>query len=87
MASCVYNVIKAPIGWLIYCDDLKIGGVYGTKEAALEAASVSAAFSVGEGRGIQINVPALLQECTEAWPAKQKELVKETGAPAVRVAR
>jgi hypothetical protein len=84
MDSCVYNVIKAPIGWLIYCDGLKMGSVYGTKEAALEAAAVSAAFSVSEGRGIQINVPALLQECTEAWPAKPNELVKEAGAPEVR---
>ena len=86
MASCVYNVIKAPIGWLIYCDGLKMG-VYGAKEAALEAAAVSAAFSVSEGHGIQINVPALLQECTEAGPAKPPELVRETGAPPVRASR
>jgi hypothetical protein len=87
MASCVYNVIKAPIGWLIYCDDLKIGGVHGTKEAALEAAAVSAAFSVGEGNGIQINVPAFVQECTEAWHAKAHEPARETGAPEVRAIR
>jgi hypothetical protein len=87
MASCVYNVIKAPIGWSIYCDDVKMGGVYGTREAALEAAALGATLSVSQGHGIQINLPAVTGHETEARPGGWKEMPKETGAPAVRVAR
>jgi hypothetical protein len=58
MTQSVYNIVKAPLGWLIYCDGVKLGGVYGSKEAALEAATVAATFAVREGAGIQINVPS-----------------------------
>ena len=87
MASWVYNVIKAPIGWLIYCDGVKMGGVYGTIEGALEAAAVRAALSVSQGHGVQINLAAVSGHETEAWPGVWKEMLKETGAPAVRAAR
>jgi hypothetical protein len=57
MTQSIYNIVKAPLGWSIFCDGVKIGGVYGSKEAALEAATVAAAFAVRDGTGIQINVP------------------------------
>jgi hypothetical protein len=58
MTQSIYNIVKAPLGWSIFCDGVKIGGVYGSKEAALEAATVAAAFAVRDGTGIQINVPS-----------------------------
>jgi hypothetical protein len=54
----IYNIVKAPLGWLIYGDGIKLGGVYGSKEAALEAATVAAIFAVRDGAGVQINVPS-----------------------------
>ncbi len=41
MGSHVYNVVKAPIGWSLFCDRERIGG-YVSSEAALEAARRSA---------------------------------------------
>jgi hypothetical protein len=58
MTKSVYNIVKAPLGWSIYCDGVTIGGVYGSKEAALEAATVAATFAVRDGAGVQINVPS-----------------------------
>jgi hypothetical protein len=54
----IYKIGKAPLGWIIYRDGVKIGGIYVSKEAALEAATVAAAFDVRAGIGIQINVRA-----------------------------
>jgi hypothetical protein len=42
MADLVYNVAKAPVGWVVYLDRVRLGGVYGTKEAAFESAMVAA---------------------------------------------
>jgi hypothetical protein len=39
-------------------DGARVGGVYGTKEAAFEAAMVAASFAVRDGDGIQINAPS-----------------------------
>jgi hypothetical protein len=58
MTQSVYNIVKAPLGWSIFCDGVKIGGIYGSKEAALEAAGVAAALAVRDGAAIQINVPS-----------------------------
>jgi hypothetical protein len=57
MTQSVYNIMKAPLGWSIFCDGVNLGGVYGSKEAAFEAAIVAASFAVRDGTGIQINVP------------------------------
>ena len=62
MTQSVYNIVKAPLGWSIFCDGVKIGGTYGSKEAALEAAGVAAALAVRDGAGIQINVPSAPKE-------------------------
>lgn len=53
----VYNIVRAAIGWSIYCDGVRLGGIYGSKEAALEAATVAATFAVRDGSGVQINIP------------------------------
>jgi hypothetical protein len=58
MTQSVYNIVKAPSGWSVYCDGVTIGGSYGSKGAALEAATVAATLTVREGAGIQINVPS-----------------------------
>jgi hypothetical protein len=58
MTQSVYNIVKAPSGWSVYCGGVTIGGSYGSKEGALEAATVAATLTVREGAGIQINVPS-----------------------------
>jgi hypothetical protein len=57
MTISIYNVAKAPMGWAIYCDGVKIGGVFGSKSAAFDAATVAASFKVQGGSGVQVNVP------------------------------
>jgi hypothetical protein len=70
----VYNIGKAPLGWVIHRDGVKIGGVYGSKMAALEAATVAATFDVRAGIGIQINVPSTAEpeEMPGNWIASLK---------------
>jgi hypothetical protein len=58
MTHSIYNIVKAPLGWLVFSDGVKVGGVYGSKEAAFEAATVAATFAVRDGAGVQINVPS-----------------------------
>jgi hypothetical protein len=58
MTQSIYNIVKAPLGWSINCDDVKLGGVYGSKEAAFEAVTIAATFAVRDGAGVQINVPS-----------------------------
>ena len=57
MTVSIYNIFKAPLGWSIYCDGVKIGGVFGSKAAAFEAATLAASFAVQGGSGVQVNVP------------------------------
>jgi hypothetical protein len=70
MGSNVYNVVKAPIGWSLFCNRERIGG-YGSSEEALEAATAFSALALREGHRIQINVPGPEPEVAEAqlWPA------------------
>jgi hypothetical protein len=56
MTVVVYNIVKAPMGWAVFCD-VKLGGICGSKEAALEATTVAAAFILRDGGGVQINAP------------------------------
>jgi CO/xanthine dehydrogenase Mo-binding subunit len=58
MADLVYNLVKGPVGWVLFLDGARIGGVYGTKEAAFEAAMVAASFAVRAGDGVQIIAPS-----------------------------
>jgi len=57
MADRVYSLVKGPAGWVLSLDGARVGGIYGTKEAAFEAVMVAASFVVGVGDGVQINVP------------------------------
>jgi hypothetical protein len=72
MADLVYNLIKGPVGWVLSLDGARVGGVYGTKEAAFEAAMVAASFNVRNGNGVQINVPSeaasRATEKPDPWP-------------------
>jgi hypothetical protein len=70
MGSNVYNVVKAPIGWSLFCNRERIGG-YGSSEEALEAAMAFSARALRDGHRIQINVPGPEPEIAEAqlWPA------------------
>jgi hypothetical protein len=58
MTRSIFNLVKAPLGWLIYSDGVKVGGVFGSKEAAFEAAIVAATVAVRDGSGVEINVPS-----------------------------
>jgi hypothetical protein len=72
MGSHVYNVVKAPIGWSLFCGRERIGG-YVSSEAALEAAAAFGAKALREGHSVQINVPGPQRhEADEfaSWPAR-----------------
>ena len=58
MADRVYSLVKGPAGWVLFLDGARVGGIYGTKEAAFEAVMVAASFIVRVGEGVQINVPS-----------------------------
>jgi hypothetical protein len=61
MTISVYNIAKAPMGWAVYCDGVRIGGVFRSKAAAFEAATVAASVAVRRGSGVQLNVPDTLK--------------------------
>jgi hypothetical protein len=62
MGRSVFEVVKAPLGWSVFADNVKIGGVYESRGAALEAAVLAASDTVGDGGGVQINVPGAEEE-------------------------
>jgi hypothetical protein len=62
MERSVFEVVKAPLGWSVFADNVKIGGVYDSRAAALEAAVLAAGDTMGDGGGVQINVPAADEE-------------------------
>jgi hypothetical protein len=72
MADLVYNLVKGPVGWVLSLDGERVGGVYGTKEAAFEAAMVAASIAIRSGDGVQIIVPSdanmRLTEKPDPWP-------------------
>jgi hypothetical protein len=80
MPDVVYKLVKAPVGWILFLDDQRVGGVYGTKEAAFEAAAVAAAFSVRDGDSVQINVPSdakqRISDTTNPWPKEWTAFLK-----------
>ena len=80
MADLIYNVIKAPVGWVVYLDSVRLGGVYGTKEAAFEAAMVAASFAVRDGEGVDVSVPSNAKlrdiEPSEQWPKEWNAFLK-----------
>jgi len=80
MADVVYNVVKAPVGWMLFLDGVRIGGIYGTKEAAFEAAMVAASFAVRDGDGVQVSVPSDAKlrdaEPSEPWPKEWNAFLK-----------
>ena len=62
MERSVFEVVKAPLGWSVFADNVKIGGVYDSRGAALEAAVLAASNTVSDGGGVQINVPGAEEE-------------------------
>ena len=62
MERSVFEVVKAPLGWSVFADNVKIGGVYDSRGAALEAAVLAASDTVTDGGGVQINVPGAEEE-------------------------
>jgi hypothetical protein len=62
MVRSVFDVVKAPLGWQVFADNVKIAGVYDSRGAALEAAALAASFAVSDGAGVQINVPGAEEE-------------------------
>jgi hypothetical protein len=62
MERSVFEIVKAPLGWSVFADNVKIGGVYDSRGAALEAAALAASYTVSDGVGVQINVPGAEEE-------------------------
>ena len=62
MERSVFEIVKAPLGWSVFADNVKIGGVYDSRGAALEAAALAASYSISDGVGVQINVPGAEEE-------------------------
>jgi hypothetical protein len=62
MVRSVFDVVKAPLGWSVFADNVKIAGVYDSRGAALKAAALAASFAVSDGVGVQINVPGAEEE-------------------------
>jgi len=62
MERSVFEIVKAPLGWSVFADNVKIGGVYDSRGAALEAAALAASYTVSDGGGVQINVPGAEEE-------------------------
>ena len=63
------------MGWSVFCDGVRLGGIYSTKEAALEAAAVAASILVRDGHGAQINVPEEVGS-EASWPKRWDDLLK-----------
>jgi hypothetical protein len=80
MAQQVYTVAKAPVGWIVNVDGVRVGGVYGTKKAAFEAAMVAASFAVGDGEGVEISAPSDQElrdvEPSDPWPKEWNAYLK-----------
>src|SRR4029453_19469874 len=57
MERSVFEIVKAPLGWSVFADNVKIGGVYDSRGAALDAAHLAASYTISDGGGVQINVP------------------------------
>ena len=57
MERSVFEIVKAPLGWSVFADNIKTGGVYESRSAALEAAAQAASDTITDGGGVQINVP------------------------------
>jgi hypothetical protein len=66
MERSVFEVVKAPLGWSVFADNVKIGGVYDSRGAALEAAALAASGTISGGSGVQINVPGA-EEARPRW--------------------
>lgn len=62
MERSVFEIVKAPLGWSVFADNVKIGGIYDSRGAALEAAVLAASYTVSDGGGVQINVPGAEEE-------------------------
>jgi hypothetical protein len=62
MERSVFEIVKAPLGWSVFADNVKVGGIYDSRGAALEAAVLAASFTVSDGGGVQINVPGANEE-------------------------
>jgi hypothetical protein len=62
MQRSVFEIVKAPAGWSVFADNVRIGGVYDSRGAALEAAALAASHTIGDGGGVQINVPGTEDE-------------------------
>ena len=62
MERSVFEIVKAPLGWSVFADNVKVRGVYDSRGAALEAAALAASSTITDGGGVQINVPGAEEE-------------------------
>jgi hypothetical protein len=97
MVRSIFEIVKAPLGWSVFADNVKIAGIYDSRGAALEAAALAASFAVSDGVAVQINVPGEDEE-RPSWkvaheiamrilpdqgPAAQPPTVRDTAGKSV----
>jgi hypothetical protein len=77
MVDSVCSIVKGPVGWLVLLDGVRVGGVYGSRVEALNAATTAAAFVVEDGGGVQISVPAnpTYDNAPDQWSAKWEAVI------------
>jgi hypothetical protein len=64
--------VKGPACRVLFLDGERVDGVYGTKEAASEAAMLAGSFAVRSGDSVQVNALSdanmRATEKLESWP-------------------
>ena len=87
MTISIYDVAKAPMGWAVYCDGVKLGGVFGSKAAAFEAATVAASFAVSKAAPVCRSTYRTRRDLTRyrAIGSRQSKAIKQaSGCERVR---
>ena len=61
MERSVFEIVKAPLGWSVFADNVKIGGVYDSRAPPSKPPHWPRP-TVSDGGGVQINVPGAEEE-------------------------
>ena len=71
----IYNIVKAPVGWCVFCDGVRLGGYLRDERSCLRGRGSGGLIFIRDGQGIQINVP---EDPTleEGQPSKWDDLLR-----------
>ena len=62
MERSVFEIVKAPLGWSVFADNVKIGGVYEFARRRPGSRRIGRILHVTDGGGVQIIVPGAEEE-------------------------